>query len=95
MRLTKINIMHDLHLADKILKTAIENAEKNNLKKIKSVSVEIGSIVEHGEKVTPENLQVNFELLAKGTIAEGAQLMVDSREGDTWGIKEIEGKSVS
>ena len=43
--------MHDFHLADSIYKAIIEEAQKNNLKKISHIVIELGSIVEHGEEV--------------------------------------------
>jgi Zn finger protein HypA/HybF involved in hydrogenase expression len=83
--------MHDLHLADKILKATLEVAEKNNLQKVDVVEIDLGDLVEHGERVLPENLTINFQLLAKGSIAEEAKLKVNSIEGDSWKLKSIEG----
>jgi Zn finger protein HypA/HybF involved in hydrogenase expression len=40
--------MHDFHLADQILKTVLEYAEKNGFKKVKKIELELGSILEHG-----------------------------------------------
>ncbi|MCD5396392.1 MAG: hydrogenase maturation nickel metallochaperone HypA [Candidatus Pacebacteria bacterium] len=84
--------MHDLHLADKILKTALEYAQKNGLKKITSIKIELGDIVEHGERILPENLEFNFQLLAKNTIAQNAKLKIFSTKGEIWRLLEIEGE---
>lgn len=83
--------MHDLHLADQILKTVLGVAQKNNLKKINSISVELGDFIEHGEKITPENLKYNFSLLSKNTIANDAKLIIFPATGQEWKLKEVEG----
>lgn len=83
--------MHDFHLANEILKTVLEYAQKNNLKSISKISIELGSIVEHGEEVSPENLQYNFKLLAKGTQTEKSRLFIKKTKRGFWKLKEIEG----
>ncbi len=55
--------MHDLHLANQITKVAQEYARKNGLEKISRLELELGSIVEHEEEVTPEGLLYNLGLL--------------------------------
>jgi Zn finger protein HypA/HybF involved in hydrogenase expression len=87
--------MHDLHLAQQILKTVLEHAQKNGFKsanrRIKKIELELGSILEHGEYILPENLVFNFNLLAKTTIAENAELNIKKIEGDSWKLISIEG----
>jgi hydrogenase nickel incorporation protein HypA/HybF len=82
--------MHDFHLADTILKTVLEYAEKNGFKKIKKIELELGSILEHGEVISPENLSFNFKLLSKNTIAETAELDIKKTEGGSWKLVSIE-----
>jgi len=82
--------MHDFHLANTILKTVLEYAEKNGFKKIKKIELELGSILEHGEVISPENLIFNFNLLSKNTIAETAELEVKKIKGDSWKLISIE-----
>lgn len=84
--------MHDFHLADTIYKAIIEEAEKNNLKKITKAVVELGVIVEHGEEVLPQNLDFNIKMLASGGPAEGLELDISSTPGNSWILKEIEGE---
>jgi hydrogenase nickel incorporation protein HypA/HybF len=84
--------MHDLHLADQILKTVLEYADKNGFKKVKKIELELGSILEHGEYILPENLIFNFNLLAKNTIAENAELKIKKIKGEEWKLVSIEGK---
>lgn len=84
--------MHDLHVADRILKVALEYAAKNKLKKITVISVELGTVVEHGEEINPDNLKFNLQLLAKNTPAQGAQIKIGKIKGESWNLKEIEGE---
>ena len=66
--------MHDFHLAREILKIVLEYTHKNNLKNVSKIEIELGSILEHGEYISPENLIHNFKLLADNTIAQNAEL---------------------
>ena len=84
--------MHDFHLADLIYKTIIDYAQKNNLKKITKAVIELGSIVEHGEEVLPDNLKFNIKMLAEGGIADGLAVEILNRQGIDWVLKEIEGE---
>lgn len=84
--------MHDFHLADEIFKTIIDYADKNNLKKVTKASIELGSIIEHGEEVLPENLKFNIKMLAEGGVAEGLSVEIHPVQGGSWVLKEIEGE---
>lgn len=85
--------MHDLHLADKMLKQILEFATKNNLKKITVAKIKIGEILEHGEFINPENLSFNLGMLAQGTPAEDARFKIEKfdRQGE-YELTEIEGE---
>jgi hypothetical protein len=74
--------MHDLHLANQITKLAKEHAEG---KKIKSVFIELGDIIEHGENIAPENLKYNINLLLPD-----AEVKIKRIVGNNWKLKEIE-----
>ncbi|MBU4284686.1 hydrogenase maturation nickel metallochaperone HypA [Patescibacteria group bacterium] len=82
--------MHDFHLADTIIKTVLEYAQKNGFKSIKKIELELGSILEHGEVISPENLIFNFKLLSKNTIAENADLQIKQIKGDSWKLVSID-----
>jgi Zn finger protein HypA/HybF involved in hydrogenase expression len=84
--------MHDFHLADLIYKAILEEAEKNQLKKITKAVIELGVIIEHGEEVLPENLKFNIKMLAEGGPAEGIDVEVSQVFGENWTLKEIEGE---
>ncbi|MEK7653002.1 MAG: hypothetical protein AAB358_00750 [Patescibacteria group bacterium] len=84
--------MHDFHLADQIYRTIIDYSAKNNLKKITKAVIELGSVVEHGEEIMPENLKFNIKMLAEGGPAAGIDIIVNKTAGDSWILKEIEGE---
>jgi Zn finger protein HypA/HybF involved in hydrogenase expression len=85
--------MHDLHLADKILKQILGSAVANNFIIVKNVWIELGPVVEHGAEIDPENLKFNLGMLAQGTPAEDARFIIKkiSDEGK-YKITEIEGE---
>lgn len=74
--------MHDLHLANQIVKLAQEHAAG---KKIKSISLELGNILEHGENILPENLKHNIKL-----ILPDIEVKIKKITGDSWKLKEVE-----
>jgi Zn finger protein HypA/HybF involved in hydrogenase expression len=84
--------MHDIHAAQQILNTALDYAQKNNLKKISSMIIELGKIVEHNELITPKNLRYNIELVSKNTIAENCEIIIDSKNNNELKLVEINGE---
>jgi Zn finger protein HypA/HybF involved in hydrogenase expression len=84
--------MHDLHEADRILKLALDHAEKNKLKSVTKIVIGLGSVIEHGSEINPENLKFNINMLARGTVAEGAEVVVEKINKSTWELKEMEGE---
>jgi hydrogenase nickel incorporation protein HypA/HybF len=62
--------MHELALAEAILAIATAHAGDG---RINAVEVQVG----HLRQVVPEALRFNFELVAKGTAADGADLVID------------------
>ena len=84
--------MHDFYLANEILKTVLEYAQKNGFKKVSKVEIELGSLIEHDEEILPENLIYNFKLLAKNTIAQDAELEIKKVKGDSWKLIAIDSR---
>jgi Zn finger protein HypA/HybF involved in hydrogenase expression len=84
--------MHDFHLANEILKITLEAAKKNRLKEISLVKIELGDLTEHGERILPQNLKFNFQLISKDTIAQKAKLIIVPKTGNNWRLVELEGK---
>lgn len=83
--------MHDLHEADRILKLVLDHAEKNKLKSVTKIVIGLGSVIEHGSEINPENLKFNVGTLARGTKAENAEVEVKKIKADSWELEEIEG----
>ncbi len=69
--------MHEFSFAYNIFKVAEATAIKNNAKKITEVLLEIGELT----LIVPELLQRSFEMATKGSIAEGAKLIIEITPG--------------
>jgi Zn finger protein HypA/HybF involved in hydrogenase expression len=93
----KTESMHDFILAKEILDELKKIIRERKLSKIKSVSLEIGSISlahdgheEHTEDISIENLEFNLENLVRGTLLEKAVFKIKKVDGNSWKITEIE-----
>ncbi|MFA6096964.1 MAG: hydrogenase/urease maturation nickel metallochaperone HypA [Candidatus Paceibacterota bacterium] len=84
--------MHDIHAANQILKTALEYANKNKFKRISSMTIELGKIVEHNELITPDNLKYNIGLISKNTPAENCEIIVNQSDSNELKLVEIDGE---
>lgn len=62
--------MHELGIAQEMLKVAFEYAAKNNAKRIAAFNIEISAAADESE----DSLRFHFEHLTLGTIAEGARI---------------------
>lgn len=65
--------MHELSMADAIVKTAVDVAEKNDAQKITEVTIEIGKLT----LLNPEQLTFMIEVLSENTLLEGAKIVMD------------------
>ena len=65
--------MHELGIAQSIMKTVLAEADKAQARKVLKVSLKIGELA----GVMPDSLTFCFELLAKSTIAENATLTIE------------------
>jgi Zn finger protein HypA/HybF involved in hydrogenase expression len=83
--------MHDLHEANKILKVILDYAQQNKLSKVSKAVIELGSVIEHGDEISPENLEFNILMLARKTVAEGLKVKINKVKGESWVLKEIVG----
>lgn len=84
--------MHDFILANEIYKVIESEAGKNKFKKIISVVLELGEIIQHQEKITPQNLIYNLKLVDKNKILEKTNFRVLKRNDDQWQLVEIVGE---
>jgi len=83
--------MHDLMAAQEILRKALEVAREKKLKKITKIVVELGTVIDHDEEITEENISFNLKNLAKGTLAEEAEVVVQKVSGNHYALTEMEG----
>lgn len=67
--------MHELAITQSILAIALEQAEKNNAKKIKNISISIGELT----GIVDDCVEFYFPFLSKDTIADGATLTFDRK----------------
>ena len=69
--------MHEFSFAYNIFKVAEATAIKYNAKKISEVHLEIGELT----LIVPELLKRSFEMATSGSIAEGAELIIEITPG--------------
>ena len=83
--------MHDIHVADKIFRLIVEYANKSNLKVVKKVEIELGSIIEHGADITAENLDFNLRMLGRDFFPKDIQININKVTGSDWKLVSIAG----
>lgn len=64
--------LHEMAIAEGILDIALDYAKQNDAKRV----AEIGLIIGEMSGVVVESLEFGFNMLAKGTIADGAKLTI-------------------
>jgi hydrogenase nickel incorporation protein HypA/HybF len=65
--------MHELSMAEGILKAVIENAEKSGATEVIEVTIEIGKLA----LLNPEQLKFLLDVLVEDTIANGAKFIME------------------
>jgi hydrogenase nickel incorporation protein HypA/HybF len=65
--------MHELPITQSIVRICTEEAEKHNLAKIDAVKIKVGEL----SGMVPECIQLYFDIVSKGTKAEGAELKIE------------------
>lgn len=84
--------MHDLHLANKIYQIVLEQAKNHNFKQVTKIKIELGGVIEHGEKINPYNLRFNIKAFDRGGLLNLAGIEIVRRKGDDyWKLVEITG----
>ena len=89
--------MHDFLLAKQIIDEVKKVIAEKRIKKVKTVSLEIGSISmshdghpEHLEEINPENLRFGLESLTRNDNLEGVKFEIRKVPGDDWKIADLE-----
>lgn len=62
--------MHELSVTESLLKIAVEHAEKADAKRITDLRIVIGDLA----SMVDDSIQFYWDVIAQGTIAEGATL---------------------
>ncbi|MEG2072223.1 MAG: hydrogenase maturation nickel metallochaperone HypA [Oscillospiraceae bacterium] len=66
--------MHELGIMKDVLETALRVASENKGKRVTKVTLKVGVL----SGVLPNYMASFFELIAKGTAAEGAQVIIEN-----------------
>ncbi|MDP4027784.1 MAG: hydrogenase maturation nickel metallochaperone HypA [Gallionella sp.] len=69
--------MHEMSLADGVLKVIEDSAKANHFSRVKTVWLEIGTLA----GVETEAMRFCFDAVMKGTLADGARLEIITPEG--------------
>lgn len=64
--------MHELSIATELIRCVLAAAEQHGARRVESIDVEVGPM----QQVVVEALEMAFEIVSEGTIAEGASLHV-------------------
>jgi len=65
--------MHELGITTQILETALKAAEERGAARVKAIRLKIGEWT----TIEPDCLEFYFEAISKGTLAEGASILVE------------------
>lgn len=66
--------MHELSIMKEVLAVALENAEQNDAKKIREISLSVGALA----SIVPDWAQMFFDYISKDTIAENAKIDIET-----------------
>jgi len=72
--------MHEMSIAENLVELIADEARKERFRRVKRVRVQLG-VLGH---VEPEALLFCFDVVAKGTVGEGADLDVETVPGAGW-----------
>ena len=65
--------MHELSVTEGLLKICLEEGKKHNVKKVTKIKVKVGELSD----LIPSCISYYFNIAAKGTIAEDAEILVE------------------
>ncbi len=72
--------MHEMSLCESIVQTLEEQALAQHYKRVKRVWLQVGQLA----CVEPEAMQFSFAVVCKGTLAEGAELLIEREQASGW-----------
>lgn len=83
--------MHDIHVANKVYQLILEYAKKAELKIVKKVEIDLGSIIEHGANISAENLEFNLKMLGRDFFPDDVKININKVTGSDWKLVSISG----
>ena len=72
--------MHEMALCEGVVQVLEEYARKQGYSRVTTVWLEIGDLA----GVEVEAMRFGFDVVTRGTLAEGAQLQIIERPGEAW-----------
>lgn len=72
--------MHEMSLCERVLQVIEESAQQQGFTRVKGVWLEMGALA----LVEVGSLRLCFEVITRGTLAEGARLVVIELPGEGW-----------
>ena len=72
--------MHEMSIAESVLGIVEETARREGLARVKEIRLEIGRLA----AVEVEALRFCFDVVMRGSLAEGAVLAIDETPGTAW-----------
>jgi len=72
--------VHEVSLVESVLELIEDSARREGFSKVKKVVLEIGQLA----NVEPEAMMFCFDIVTRGSIAEGAQLEMQPTPGLAW-----------
>lgn len=69
--------MHEFAITDEMIKLVVDQADKAGIAKVEKINLIVGTLTGY----VNESIQFYFDMLSKGTIAEGAKLLFETIPG--------------
>ena len=80
--------MHELGITEQMLTVALEQASKSGISKITRINLILGETSD----ISSDSVQLYFDSISKGTLAQGAELCFQPTSGQDFYIESIEGE---
>jgi hydrogenase nickel incorporation protein HypA/HybF len=72
--------MHEMSLCEGIVDLIAEEARRHGFTRVKSITIDVG-VLGH---VDPQALAFGFDVVSRGTLADGARLVIEQVAGAGW-----------
>jgi len=72
--------MHEVALAEAIVDLVRDQARRDAFARVRSIRIAVGAL----SHVEPRALEFGFEAVSRGTVADGAKLVVERPSGEGW-----------